>query len=369
MEEIVLLDAVERYLNGEMTTQEKAYFEELRSKDPEIDQTVVEHHLFLDRLNRFADQKQFRGQLHDIHQQLLVKGEIVQGEPKKGAIVIQFWNRYKRTVAVAASIACITALTISGMMSYFSPRSSTEVDRLRRDVASIKQTQNAQDKTLNDITKVINKAPVDKQLRSAGTSFLIDGKGYLVTNSHVVDKATTVVVVNAGKEYYAQIVYNDPSNDIAILKIDDKDFQVAGPLPYSIRKTNADLGEEIFTLGYPRNEIVYGKGYLSAQSGFNDDTLSVQISVDANPGNSGGPVLDKNGDVIGILNSREANANGVVFANKASNILKALSELKKEDTTYRNVKIPTANLLRGKERTQQVKQMKDCVFMVKAYYK
>ncbi|WP_163202633.1 trypsin-like peptidase domain-containing protein, partial [Citrobacter koseri] len=71
--------------------------------------------------------------------------------------------------------------------------------------------------------------------------------------------------------------------------------------PYIIRKSNADLGEEIFTLGYPRNEVVYGMGYLSAKSGYNGDTLSYQIQMSVNPGNSGAPVFNKVGDIIGVL--------------------------------------------------------------------
>jgi serine protease Do len=369
MEEIVLLDAVERYLNGEMTAQEKTYFEDLRNKTPEVDQMVVEHQLFLNQINQFGDQKRMKAQLHNIHNHLLETGEISQNELSiiKGAKVLQLWNKHKRTIAVAASIAGITALTISGMMSYFTPKNNAAIQILERKVDQIAKDQTATSKDIIDIIKVISKAPKDQQQRSAGTSFLIDAKGYLVTNSHVINNAATLVVVNNGKEYYAKAVYNDPANDIAILKIEDKDFTALTSLPYSIRKSNADLGEEIFTLGYPRNQIVYGKGYLSAQSGYNDDTLSVQISVDANPGNSGGPVFDRNGDVIGILNSREVNANGVVFANKASNIAKALNRLKEDDTTYRSVKLPIANSLKGKQTTQQVKQITDCVFMVKGY--
>ncbi|MEO7310264.1 MAG: serine protease [Chitinophagaceae bacterium] len=375
MEEIVLLDAVERYLNGEMTAQEKTYFEDLRSKNPEVDQMVVEHHLFLNQLNQFGDQKRMKAQLHDMHNSLLETGDITKGEPAviKGVKVFQLWNKHKRTIAVAASIAGITALTISGMTSYFSPKENSaikiELGGVVNEVKDVKQTLKEQDDKINSILEThVPKTPPQPQV-SGGSSFLIDSKGYLITNSHVVKNAATLVVVNNGKEYYARNVYNDPINDIAILKIEDKDFEALQSLPYSIRKTKADLGEEIFTLGYPRNQIVYGKGYLSSQSGFNDDTLSVQISVDANPGNSGGPVLDKNGDILGILNSREANSNGVVFANKASNIAGALMKLKEGDTTYRNVKLPVINTLKGKERTQQIKQLQDCVFMVKGYNK
>lgn len=370
MEDVMLLDAVELYLNGEMNLQEKLYFEDLRKTNAEVDQMVVEHQLFLSKLDGFGQQKMFKTHLKTIHNHLLEQGVINQGHVTTTSFkVVQMWNKYKRTVAVAASIAGITALTISGMTSYFSPRNNAEkgLEVLNWKINKIEQTQNFQSKVLNDIAVKV-KAPKDLRQNSAGSSFLIDAKGYLVTNAHVVNNASTLVVVNNGKEYYAKTVYTNAQTDVAILRIDDKDFTAFTSLPYTIRKSKVDLGEEIFTLGYPRNTIVYDNGYLSAASGFNDDTLSVQISINANPGNSGGPVLDKNGDVIGILNSHELNANGVVFANKSSSIASALVELK-QDTTYRNIKLPTNNNLRGKERTQQIKQIKDCVFMVKGYAK
>ncbi len=363
----MLLDAVERYLNGEMNLQEKSYFEDLRKTNAEVDQLVVEHQLFLSKLDDFGEQKMFKSHLQTIHNHLLEQGVINQGVPKQGAKVVQFWNKYKRTVAVAASIAGITALTISGMTSYFTPKSpaADQIVRLSREINTIKKQQDDQNQQINVISSHI-KIPSKEFQKSAGSSFLIDPQGYLVTNAHVVNNSSTLVVINNGKEYYAKNVYSDPITDVAILKIDDSTFTPLASLPYTIRKTNVDLSEKIFTLGYPRNEVVYGEGYMSAASGFNDDTLSVQIAIDANRGNSGGPVLDKNGDVIGILNSLELNANGVVFANKSSSIVNALARLK-EDSLFKNIKLPNNNTIKGKDRTQQVKQISNCVFMVKGY--
>ena len=82
-----------------------------------------------------------------------------------------------------------------------------------------------------------------------------------------------------------------------VLKINDADYESLKSIPYSIRKSNTDLGERIFTLGYPRNDIVYGEGYLSARTGYNSDSLSYQVQISANPGNSGGPVFNNNGEI------------------------------------------------------------------------
>lgn len=140
-----------------------------------------------------------------------------------------------------------------------------------------------------------------------------------------------------------------------------------GTLPYGIRKSSTDIAEPIFTLGYPRNEIVYGEGYLSAKTGLNGDTLSCQVTVAANPGNSGGPVFNRRGEIIGILSTKETQADGVVFAIQSKYIIQAVNELKKDDTSIHDLKLPTSSSVKGMDQVQQVKKLQDFVFMVKVY--
>ena len=130
-------------------------------------------------------------------------------------------------------------------------------------------------------------------------------------------------------------------------------------------KTSGDLAESIFTLGYPRNDIVYGEGYLSSKTGFKGDTLSCQIDIAANRGNSGSPIWNKNGEVIGILNGRQTDTEGFAFAIQGKHIHKILDDLKKSDTTYQRVKIASKSTIAGLERKQQVKKVEDYIFMVK----
>lgn len=365
MDNIQMLDAVERYIRGEMDSQERVYFEQLRKSNPEVDQLVVEHTLFLNQMEKFGEHKQFKATLHDVHISLNEAGIIKEQAPR--AKVLELFRKHKKVWAVAASIAGFTALTIAGMVSYYSRKvNSAELEQLRRE---IKRDVAMVAKNTNDVRKELteSKIPRNATLLSGGTGFLIDGKGYLVTNAHVVQGATSLVVQNNKRqEFRARTIYVDPVSDLAVIRIVDNDFKPFGSLPYGIRKNAADLGEPLFTLGYPRDEIVYNEGYMSAKTGFKGDTMTCQIGVPANPGNSGGPVFNKNGEIIGIINTRQAQAEGVVFAVTARNIFISLEQVKK-DTAFQHIKLPTSSNLKGLERTQQVKKIEDCVFMVKSF--
>lgn len=369
MEDLKMMDVIERFIEGSLNPDESVQFEQLRRNTPELDQLVVEQQLFIQGLQHYGQRKELKHTLQQVHQHLLDNGEIVDAEIQSGqSILVKFWQKNRKTIAVAASIAGITALTITGGLHLITPKTNEGyLQQLSRKVVELEGKQKEQSKKINQLfdSTQVNKSP-DRVQKSSGTSFLIDRSGYLVTNSHVINGASTLVVVNNGHEFLASNVYNDEANDIAILKIEDKDWKPLTKLPYTMRKSAVDLGEEIFTLGFPRNEVVYNKGYMSAKSGYNDDTLSIQIAIGVNPGNSGGPVLDKNGDIIGILSTRDKQANEVVFATKASNIMKAIEDLKK-DSNHITFDIPNKSLLRGLNTVQQIKKLQDCVFMVKGY--
>jgi len=362
MEEIQLMEAVEKYIRGEMSGEELSYFEQLRKSNPEVDQLVVEQTMFFNRLGAFSEWKGFKSSLNEVHNHLLETGDIKKEVPK--AIVRELWRKYKRTMAVAASIAGFTTLLIAGTVSYLTNRANQkQFEELSRNID--KKVDQKMKGVSNEINKRAPIIPVNANV-SGGTGFAIDAKGYIVTNAHVL-KNSVVVQNNKGEQFRAIIVYKDAVSDIAILKIDDTTFRSLNSVPYSIRKSGADLGEQLFTLGYPRNEIVYNEGYMSAKTGIDGDTMSCQIGISANPGNSGGPVFNKNGEVIGIINTRQAKAEGVVFALNTRNIFRALEEVRKDDTSSKHIKLSTNSSLKNLDRTQQINKIIDCVFMVKSY--
>ncbi len=374
MQEIVMLDTIERYIRGEMLPEERVFFEQLRKSNPSVDQMVVEHTIFLNQMNKFGERKNFQSALHDVHNKLFEAGTIKE-EP--GSKVVKIWRKYKRVVVVAASIAGITALGISGSISYFAPKVDNKyLENLDRRINSKIYNLEKNQKILNE--KIDESKPSkntsQESFKIGGTGFMIDGKGYIVTNAHVVNNASAVIVQNnKGQGFQTKIIRVDQGSDLAFLKIVDEEFKPFSSLPYGISKTSGDLGEQIFTLGYPRDEIVYGEGYMSAITGFEGDTLSCQIAVAANPGNSGGPVLDKNGDVIGVLSARQIQAQGAVFAIKSKNIFRALEEIRNDstiiklDSTIANIRVPLTSSVKGLDRTQQIKKIQDYIFIVKSY--
>ncbi|MEO6638196.1 MAG: trypsin-like peptidase domain-containing protein [Ginsengibacter sp.] len=365
MEDNLLLDAIERNRKGEMGPEEKTFFEELRKNNPEVDQLVAEHNFFLGELDKMSDLKAYRQTLGEVESKLVNEGVITQKGMSGKSKVISLWNKYRRTIAVAASIAGIVSISTATLVSMYSEKKNVAsiTPLVDNKLQKMEHKINQIESKMNDATTVVvipSKPKFEANFRATG--FLADGKGYIITNAHVVNNARNLIVENRkGEQFYAQPVYTNKTTDLAILKIIDTSFHRLFGLPYTFSKSTTELGEHIFTLGYPREEVVYGEGYLSAKSGYFGDTASYQVSISVNPGNSGGPVVNKNGEIIGIISSKETNADGVVFAIKSQNIYDALKQVIDKDT----IKLPLTNTLKGLDRVKQIKKLEDFVYMVK----
>lgn len=141
--------------------------------------------------------------------------------------------------------------------------------------------------------------------KSTGTGFFIDKKGYVTTNYHVIKDANTIEIVHNDKSYTAKVIISDEQNDLAILKIIDNTFVPLTLLNYNFKTDLVDVGTSVFALGFPLTQIMgeeikYTDGKISSKSGFKGSITTYQISVPIQPGNSGGPLFDEIGNLVGI---------------------------------------------------------------------
>lgn len=201
MEPVQILDAVERYLRGELSPEELRFFQQLRDTNPEVDQLVVEHILFLQQMQDLSDRRFFKTQLSEVHHQLEQKGDI-QPVAAPQSRVIDMFRKYKKVLAAAAAIAGVIALATSGLVAYFTPKGSvSEIAQLKKEINAVKISQKQTQNEIKGIKNTTVAAPIRKG-KFGGTGFLIDPKGYLVTSAHVISKADSVYVVNAEGDYF-----------------------------------------------------------------------------------------------------------------------------------------------------------------------
>lgn len=160
------------------------------------------------------------------------------------------------------------------------------------------------DNDVNSSDKIANTS----NWKSTGTGFFIDKKGYLTTNYHVIKDAKTIEIVHNGKPFKAKVEVTDQQNDLAILKIDDNSFIPLKTLNYNFKTESSEVGTSVFALGFPMTkimgeEIKFTDGKINAKSGYKGEISTYQISVPIQPGNSGGPLFDNDGNLVGITSS------------------------------------------------------------------
>lgn len=357
MNDIHLIQEIERYLDGEMSAPEKEAFESLRRSDSAIDRQVTEHRLLLQQLRANGMRKDLLRRMESIH----AKAEIPAATPAQAPVAQLRSRRTWLNLAAAASIALITSLATMAIMQNNAKRSYTsKYEDVRRVLNNIQRSQNA---LIRDINSK-NNPPLNPGTYG-GTCFAISRNGYMVTNYHVIAGADSIYIQNnKGEAFKAVSIFEDVSSDLAVLRVADSNFRTPA-LPYSLKMQSSRLGQEVFSMGFPRDEIVYGMGYISAQTGFNGDTLAYQVSIPVNPGNSGAPLLDNSGEVIGIITGKQSSSDGIAFAVKSGHLKRLLDELPKEKFNRKDLK--QKSQLGGLSRVDQAKKLEEFVYMVKVY--
>lgn len=222
-----------------------------------------------------------------------------------------------------------------------------------------------------DIRRPVGKISADAMSEGPkqGSCFVLNKQGYLLTNNHVIDGAKTVQIKGIGNDfttlYAADVIAKDIDLDLAVLKLKNQNI-VFENVPYHISDEISAQGTKSLALGYPMTtsmgeEIKITEGIINAKSGYKGTLTQYQFSAAVQPGNSGSPLFNENGDVIGVINAKLRDAEGVGYALKSSYLLTFLKNVD-------NLQLDKGEVapLNAMPLSEKVAKLKGFIFIVKA---
>jgi len=354
MKQEALFDA---YLEGQLSTEEREAFE-LRLKSDDLFRHAFDlHQTVVGDLKQLQLRTALRAKVRMAHDRVMPSAV----ETKR--------KIYFKTVGVAAATAFVAVMSTILLLSkggFLLTSNSNQITELNRKVGELSATNKG---IVEGITRKNKRIYAPANLEA--TAFALNNKGYMLTSYHAVKSADSVYVRNNMMEPMAvDVVFIDPSIDLAVLKLRNDSVTKSWRVPYGIQTAGSEIGEKIFTLGYPRKDMVYGEGALSALSGIGSDTSMYQISIPVNPGNSGGPLLDEQGQVIGVVRGKQSSAEATGFAVKMVNILGSIEKNGQDSLKADLLKgYPKKSQLRQARRQDQVRKINPYVFNVLVYNK
>lgn len=257
----------------------------------------------------------------------------------------------------ATNVAAVSsAIAVSGQRSFVAEAVQTVGSAVVRIDTERTVTRRASDPIFDDPffrqffgDQGYGQMPREERLRGQGSGFIVDRSGIILTNAHVIDGADRVVVtLKDGRTFDGTVQGEDKVTDLAVVKIDGQELPVA-PLGNS---DEVQVGDWAIAVGNPLgldNTVTLGivstLKRSSAQVGMTDKRLEfIQTDAAINPGNSGGPLLNAQGQVIGINTAIRADAMGIGFAipiNKAKSIKDQLARGEKVAHPYLGVQMTT----------------------------
>ena len=363
-------ELAEGYLAGTIPQDEFVKLKEKLGADKAFASEFYEATDLIRSMEGAGKQKRFSGMLREIHQQ-----QVEQKETKK-ARQIWFTPQLLRTTAVAATVALfISTITIWTLKPSINKSESqyNTINRAVTDLRKVQAEQVEQQKQLKmDLAKTKKPTPPPSDVKYTGTGFALTNDGYFVTAYHVIHTnedgyGDSVYILNRDGQYFkASLVNFNADADVAILKVEKAGFKFGkGDLPYTFCGGKAGLGAQIFTLGYPKDDIVYSEGYISAKNGFAGNTLQYTLELPAGHGQSGSPVIDSKGNVLGLLTAIGSPNEENTYAVGTQALIDLLHTLPDEKSLH----LPRSCKLSKMTREQQIEKMEAYTFSVKVYKK
>jgi len=362
----------EAWHNGTLPVAVRAALDARLAAEPAFAAEFGEALALLQSLEGAGRSEGFRAMLADIERDLKREAARPAEVPlahKPVPRTIPLRTHYWRTAAVAAGIAMVASVSSFWISEQRAQKSRVApYAMLRREIEAVKRSQSilasSQNQLINDLAagrRPVPPAPV----AASGTGFALTADGYFVTNYHVGRDADSIYIQTRSGDYYkAALVAFDPGADLAVLKVEDEGFRFSdGDLPYGFAPRKAGLGARVYTLGFPQDEVVYSEGYIAARNGYSGDSQQYRLALPAEPGQSGAPVLDAAGNVVGIVSGKGGAAGDATYAVSTGALLRLL------ESVPRKLALPKASKLARSPREAQIERMQDYTFLVRVYKK
>jgi len=309
-------ELIEKYCLDLMDDREKLFFEMEIEKNPALKSAVYEHKTLMLSFEHMQDRDFIHSTLDHIHSSSRSNTDAVLNQLKLHV------NKYWKTASVAASVAFMASiLTFMVARNVYQRDNRNSVIQLKGYINNIEKEQKKINNEIAKVKKKVTPVPVGPS-KYTGTSFALTQNGYIVTNFHVIDgysKIFTFTADNVGHQ--TEVVATDPENDLAILKITESDFKFDAKIPYSIKKSNPSIAQRIYSLGFPKEDIVYNEGYISSTTGFEGDSSHYQLELPSSSGMSGSPIIDESGNIVGIISDKLSQSEGITFAVKSKALI------------------------------------------------
>ncbi len=316
--------------------------------------------------------KRFKNMLRDIHREQTKKDTGSKKASKHVIFTPEFW----RTASIAAGVAILTSTITIWSLKPSMRKNESRYNMISREVkglqiAQAQQLQKQQQLEKNLDTKTRKSFAPTSDVMKTGTGFALSNNGYFVTAYHVLHDENgygdSVYIQNHDGQYFkASLVTFNAETDVAIMKVEKSGFRFGkGDLPYSFAPAKAALGSHIFTLGYPAEDISYSEGYISARNGYDGNGMQYTLELPVGYGESGSPLVDGKGNVLGLLTAVGSQAEEKTYAVSAKAIMELLHKLPDE----KSIKLPKASHIGRMSREQQISKMEAYTFAVKVYKK
>ena len=253
------------------------------------------------------------------------------GRTKSLPIFPDFADLVEKVSPAVVNIRTTEKITIQQLPQGFGPQDQAEFFRRFFGIPVPNYPQQPQQQPQQQTPKPVVPPQSQEQQKGTGSGFIIETNGYILTNAHVVEGATTIYVTLTDKrEFKAKLIGVDKRTDIALVKIE------ANNLPKLTlgESSRVRVGEWVLAIGSPFGlENTVTAGIVSAKGRETNDTITpfIQTDVAINPGNSGGPLINTKGEVIGInsqIYSRSGGYMGISFAIPIDEAIRVAEQLK-----------------------------------------